>query len=90
MMLIPCVHCGPRNVTEFRNGGEAGSRPDPNRATPVEWHAYLYEKSNPEGWIEERWFHAAGCRRYFVVERHTLTNEIRAARLPARQRTDAS
>jgi len=82
MMLIPCVHCGARNASEFRYGGEVAARPDPNGATAAEWHAYLYEKSNPAGWTTERWYHAAGCRRYFVIERHTLTNEIRAARLP--------
>lgn len=83
MLLIPCVHCGFRNVSEFRYGGELGSRPDPNRATPAEWHSYLYDKSNRADWTTERWFHTAGCRRFFVVERHTVTNEIRAARLPA-------
>jgi heterotetrameric sarcosine oxidase delta subunit len=82
MMLIRCIHCGLRNVSEFRYGGEARARPDPNCATARQWHAYLYEKTNPAGWTTERWYHAAGCRRYLVVERHTLTNEIRAVRLP--------
>lgn len=90
MMLIPCIHCGPRNAGEFRYAGEVGARPDPNRATAAEWYAYLYEKSNPADWTTERWFHVAGCRRYFVVERHTLTNEIRAVRLPDRPQTGAS
>ena len=89
MMIIPCIHCGPRNASEFRYGGESGSRPDPNRATPVEWHAYLYDKSNAAGWVTERWHHAAGCRRFFTVERHTVTNEIRAARPPGRASGDS-
>ncbi len=84
MMIIPCIHCGPRNASEFGYGGETGSRPDPNRTTPIEWHAYLYDQSNSAGWVTERWYHTAGCRRFFVVERHTVTNEIRAARPPGR------
>ena len=79
-MIIPCIHCGPRNASEFRHVGETSSRPDPNRTTPVEWRSYLYDKSNAAGWVTERWYHTAGCRRFFVVERHTMTNEIRAAR----------
>ena len=85
MILIPCIHCGPRNASEFRHGGEVNKRPDPNATTPAEWHRYLYEKDNLAGWTTETWFHQVGCRRYFVIERHTATNEIRAARKPAAQ-----
>jgi heterotetrameric sarcosine oxidase delta subunit len=84
MILIPCVHCGPRNVTEFRYCGEVGARPDPERATRAEWSAYLYSKTNAADWTRERWLHTAGCRRYFVVERHTVSNALRDARPPAR------
>ena len=79
MMLIPCIHCGLRNASEFRYSGETGKRPDPNTALPADWRAYLHDKANKAAWTRERWFHAAGCRRFFSVERHTLTNEIRAA-----------
>ena len=82
MLQINCIHCGTRNSSEFRYCGEARSRPDPAQTSPQEWHRYLYEKSNPAGWTTERWFHTAGCRRFFVVERHTLTHEIRAVRAP--------
>ena len=30
----------------------------------------------------ERWFHASGCQRFMIVERHTVTNEIRTVRTP--------
>jgi heterotetrameric sarcosine oxidase delta subunit len=79
MMVIPCIHCGPRNASEFRYSGETGCRPDPNAVAPASWRAYLYDKANKADWTRERWFHAAGCRRFFTIERHTLTNEIRAA-----------
>lgn len=85
MILIPCPHCSVRNSSEFRHVGEAGIRPDPATATPEQWRAYLYERSNPAGWTAETWFHTMGCRRYLRVERHTVTNEIRSAQ-PAGRR----
>jgi sarcosine oxidase, subunit delta len=29
--------------------------------------------------VREDWYHGSGCRRYFTVERHTVTNEVRSA-----------
>ena len=80
MILLPCPNCGPRNAAEFRYVGESHVRPDPNTATPQEWRAYLYLRDNPAGWVSETWLHRAGCRRYLVVERHTVTNEVRDVR----------
>jgi heterotetrameric sarcosine oxidase delta subunit len=77
VILVPCPHCGPRNASEFRNFGEPKHRPDPEHASPEEWRAYLYRKRNPAGWTPETWYHAMGCRTFFTVERHTVTNEIR-------------
>jgi heterotetrameric sarcosine oxidase delta subunit len=37
-------------------------------------------KNNPVGWTTERWFHVSGCRKFFIAERHTVTNLIRATR----------
>jgi len=86
MILVPCPWCGPRNSQEFRYVGESKARPDPTSATPEEWRAYLYGKSNAADWATETWFHRNGCRRYLAVERHTVTNEIRATAKPAAQR----
>lgn len=77
MMLLPCPHCGTRNVGEFRYVGEARSRPDPGTVTQAEWRRYLYFHTNALGWVQERWYHGSGCRRYFTVERHTGTNQVR-------------
>jgi sarcosine oxidase, subunit delta len=77
MMLLPCPACGARNVSEFRYVGEAKSRPDPETTTPVEWRRYLYFHRNPAGWARETWYHGAGCRRYFAIERHTGDNRVR-------------
>jgi len=85
MILLPCPYCGPRNASEFRYVGELSERPDPNASGPGEWRAFLYLRKNPAGWTTETWFHRAGCRQHFVVERHTVTNEVRGSRLPAAQ-----
>jgi sarcosine oxidase, subunit delta len=85
MMLVPCPWCGPRNVSEFAYGGEALRRPDVGTADPLEWRTYLYTRDNPCGWVRETWYHRFGCRRYITVERHTLTNEVRAASVPGQE-----
>lgn len=82
---MPCPYCGPRNASEFRYVGELSTRPDPNETDTAGWRTYLYTRNNPAGWTTETWFHSAGCRQHFVVERHTVTNEVRNSRLPAAQ-----
>lgn len=79
MMQIPCPWCGPRNATEFRHQGEAKKRPEVASASPEEWRRYLYFRVNPCGWVDESWYHSAGCRRYFPLRRNTLSNEIAPA-----------
>ena len=83
MILLPCPHCGPRNASEFRYVGELSERPDPNATGVEEWRTFLYTRANPAGWMTETWYHRAGCRQHFTVERHTVTNEVRNSRLPA-------
>lgn len=77
MFRIPCPHCGPRNLSEFRHVGEDHRRPDPGTTTPQAWHEYLYGQANLADWTTESWYHRAGCRTFFTVSRHTVTNEIR-------------
>jgi heterotetrameric sarcosine oxidase delta subunit len=78
MILLPCPWCGPRNGQEFAHLGEVTARPDVATATRADWRAYLYLRANRCGWVRETWYHRAGCRRYFTLERHTLTNAVRA------------
>lgn len=79
MIRLPCPHCGRRNSNEFRYVGDVRERPDGFETTEAEFRRYLYEHENPLGWVRERWFHTAGCRRFVCIERHTMTNECRAA-----------
>ncbi len=77
MILIPCPWCGPRDAEEFGYVGETGARPEPRTTTPKEWRDYLYLRRNVAGWTSERWYHRMGCRRYLVLERDTITNDVR-------------
>lgn len=81
MLLIACPYCGERAETEFTYGGEAGiARPsDPQALSDEQWADYLFMRKNPRGPHRELWNHAQGCRRWFEVERDTLTYEIKAS-----------
>jgi heterotetrameric sarcosine oxidase delta subunit len=82
-MLVPCPWCGSRNAAEFRFVGECTEAPGPDVLSPATWRSYLYVRSNPAGWVTEMMYHRAGCRRYFLLDRHTVTNECGASRPPA-------
>lgn len=78
MMRIPCPGCGLRDEREFRFGGESHIVRPPAECSDREWTEYLWFRDNPRGVHHERWQHAAGCRRWFNVARHTITHEILA------------
>ena len=79
MLLIECPWCGPRDESEFTYGGEAHViRPEnPDSATDEQWADYLFFRKNPRGDHLEQWYHAAGCRRWFNVQRDTLTYKVK-------------
>ena len=79
MLLIECPWCGARDESEFTYGGEAHViRPeDPDSVSDDEWADYLFYRRNPKGDHLEQWSHAAGCRRWFNVQRDTLTYEVK-------------
>jgi len=78
MLWIACPWCGPREETEFSYGGEAHIvRPtNPEAASDAEWADYLFMRKNTQGHHREQWLHSAGCRRWFNVERDTMSYEI--------------
>ena len=80
MLLIECPWCGPRDQTEFACGGEAHiARPkDPDALSDDEWANYLFMRKNPKGLHREQWHHSAGCRRWFNVERDTVSYQIKS------------
>ncbi|MBM4420992.1 MAG: sarcosine oxidase subunit delta [Chloroflexi bacterium] len=73
--LVPCPRCGPRDVYEFRFGGETLKRPAPD-ASDAQWADYRYLKVNKAGTEHEWWFHRLGCRRWFRAERDTVENRV--------------
>ena len=84
MLKIPCPWCGPRDEVEFTYGGEAHIvRPEkPQELDDRQWADYLFMRRNSKGWLAERWVHSQGCRRWFNVERHTVTHEIMTSGKP--------
>ena len=42
------------------------------------WADFLFHRTNPKGAHRERWMHAHGCRRWFNVERDTVSHVITA------------
>lgn len=61
--LLTCPNCGPRDVYEFRYGGQVLPAAD----APA---------SNLPGPQQERWYHRFGCRRWLVAERDVRTNLV--------------
>ena len=78
MLIIECPYCGPRDQSEFSNGGEAHvKRPDGSQnISDREWAEYVFIRSNPKGLYYERWVHSHGCRKWFNCVRDTSTDEI--------------
>ena len=78
MLIINCPFCGPRNESEFINGGPSKiDRPDnPDAVSDADWIDYLIVPRNPIGFVDEEWWHVRGCTQWFSVRRHTATHEI--------------
>ena len=60
---------------EFRWGGAQSRRPEPGSSGET-WNGYLYLRRNEAGLQREWWYHRAGCRRWFLAERDTRSNEV--------------
>ncbi len=79
MLIITCPWCGARDESEFICGGPE-KPPRPENASDLsdgDWIDYLIVSPNPTGWLAEKWWHANGCGRWFTLERHTVTHEVR-------------
>lgn len=77
MLRIACPHCGDRDYTEFRYGGDARQcRPRHGSGDATTWHDHVFLFDNPKGAHREYWQHLQGCRQWLLVERNTASNEI--------------
>jgi len=79
--LLPCPHCGPRDVNEFAYAGEVTTRP-PADPSLRDLTSYLYLRRNVAGIQREWWYHRLGCELWFQAERDTRTNEVLGTELP--------
>ncbi len=76
-MNIPCPHCGERDVSEFRYGGDASkARPKHGTGDAKIWRDYYFLFDNPKGPHTEYWQHVSGCRQWFAVKRDAAKNEF--------------
>jgi sarcosine oxidase subunit delta len=74
--LVLCPHCGDRPYTEFWWGGEL-PQPLPGQAsTGDEEFARVWLRRNAAGTQVEQWYHADGCKRWFVASRNTVDNRF--------------
>ena len=81
MLLITCPWCGPRAESEFSYGGEADVvRPQqPEARSDEQWADYLFMRKNSKGPHREQWLHEQGCRRWFILERDTVSYSVAQA-----------
>ncbi|MEK6192034.1 MAG: sarcosine oxidase subunit delta [Chloroflexota bacterium] len=76
MLWIICPTCGERPIPEFRFGGELPHVPDritDDAERNLDW---VWMHDNVDGVTTERWFHAAGCRRWLTLRRDTSTDRV--------------
>ena len=78
MLEIDCPFCGPRNESEFVNGGPVRPmRPeDLSGYADAEWIDYLTVPVNPIGPVKENWWHLRGCGQWITIERNTATHDL--------------
>ena len=82
MLRISCPICGTRDEVEFNYGGDASiKRPDIADMSLDVWTDFLFKRKNIKGNHKEYWHHASGCRQWIVVERDTLTHDIKTTEL---------
>ncbi|MEW6265633.1 MAG: sarcosine oxidase subunit delta [Thermodesulfobacteriota bacterium] len=72
--LLPCPNCGPRDVYEFKYGGEKKNQPGAD-AGLKEWRHYAYFNRNEAGIQEEWWYHQA-CDSWLFVRRDNTANRV--------------
>ena len=76
MPRLECPRCGRRPIDEFAFGGERRPVPDWIEGDDARNLDEVWMIENPAGLTTERWFHAAGCRRWLTVRRDTTTDTV--------------
>jgi len=77
MLMLECPCCGVMaDETELAPGGEAHLKRVGPDGSDADFEAYLFDRTNPKGVHFERWRHAAGCGKWFLAARNTVTLEV--------------
>jgi heterotetrameric sarcosine oxidase delta subunit len=76
MHELDCPRCGRRPLDEFVFGGERRTAASPIADQDARDFDEVWIFDNPDGPTTERWFHAAGCRRWLTVRRDTSTDTV--------------
>jgi len=77
MLMLECPCCGAMaDETELAPGGEAHLKRVGPDGSDADFEAYLFDRTNPKGVHFERWRHAAGCGKWFLAARNTVTLEV--------------
>ena len=76
MLWLDCPRCGRRPLDEFSFGGERRSVPASITDADERDFDEVWVFENPDGVTTERWFHAAGCRRWLTVRRDTAIDQV--------------
>ncbi len=80
MIRIPCPFCGERDHSEFAYGGDGSITYPALDAPAADWHEAVFQRQNICGMQLETWQHVSGCRMWLLVERDTMSHEIRSVR----------
>ncbi len=80
MLRINCPFCGERDHSEFSYGGDASIVYPALDAPLKDWTNAVFERANIRGMQSETWQHGTGCRQWLVVERDTMTHEIKSVK----------
>jgi heterotetrameric sarcosine oxidase delta subunit len=76
MHTLDCPRCGRRPLDEFTFGGERRASADWLTDPTERDYDDVWVFENPAGIATERWFHAAGCRRWLTVRRDTSVDRV--------------
>jgi sarcosine oxidase, subunit delta len=87
LKLVPCPLNGLRPAEEFICAGEVRAMPDPAMTSDIAWAHHVFNRNGSAGIKREWWCHVPSGY-WFIAERDTATDEIRAtfeaaAALPA-------
>ena len=77
MLILECPYCGViADETELAPGGEAHLKRVGPEGSDEAFESYLFDRTNAKGAHFERWRHAAGCGKWFLAARNTVTLEV--------------